>query len=150
MIPTFGFLSIVVRTFIRFWWLFSKELAVTLKCCYEKNNLAEAMLKQCLLFKAARGRLNTFSKVIFRSSYLELFYEKKCLCLWKSLRKTTVPESFFNKVSAWRLATLFNERLRRIFFSCECWGTFWINNLWQNNVDKFLKVSKNRCFCEMF
>ena len=31
----------------------------------------------------------------------------------KSFRKTNTPESFLNKVSGWRLATLFEKRLQR-------------------------------------
>ena len=68
----------------------------------------------------------------------------------KSLRKTLVPEFFFDKVSGWRLETLLKKRLRcRCFFPCRGCRIFYANNLGQSIVDKFWKLSKNRCFHEM-
>ena len=49
--------------------------------------------------------------------------------------------AFSNKVSGWKLATFFKERLQRIYFSCECWEIFLINNLGQNVKEKFTKLS---------
>ena len=65
------FLSTVIRKFFHFF-------AVTLKCYYEKkkDSLVETMLKQCLLFKVPQARLNTTSKVTFRSSDPDFFYQK--------------------------------------------------------------------------
>ena len=39
------FLKIVIKKFFCFLWPCSKELAVTSKCCYEKNSLVETTLK---------------------------------------------------------------------------------------------------------
>ena len=41
---------------------------------------------------------------------------KKMFMSMKSLKKLTAPESFLNKVSSWRLATLFKKQLRRILY----------------------------------
>ena len=41
---------------------------------------------------------------------------KKMFMSMKSLKKLTAPESFLNKVSSWRLATLFKKQLRRIIY----------------------------------
>ena len=59
------------------------------------------------------------------------------------------PE-FFDKMSGWRLVTLLKKGLRRrCYLSCKDCRIFYVNNLGQDIVDKFSKLSKNRCFCEM-
>ena len=52
------------------------------------------MLKQCLLFKVPWGRLNTSSKVTFRSSHPELFYEKD-VCVYEKLSGKQLCRSVF-------------------------------------------------------
>ena len=56
---------------------------------------------------------------------------------------------FFYKVKGWRLEMLFKKDFDADFFSCKRWKIFYLNNLGQNIVDKFSKLSKNKCFCEM-
>ena len=70
----------------------------------------------------------------FRSSPLIALNMKWVPCLnasskvtFRRKQKKTVLESYFNKLSGWRLETLFEKRLRRFFFSfffvkffCKC------------------------------
>ena len=54
-------LNAVIRTLFCFSRLCSKELAVTLKCYYEKNSLVETTLN-CLLFKFSMKKAKYFLK----------------------------------------------------------------------------------------
>ena len=56
----------------------------------------------------------------------------------KSFKKSTAQESFLNKVSGLRPVTLIKNRM------------FILLMLILGNVDKFSKLNRNRCFCEMF
>ena len=55
---------------------------------------------------------NSLVETTLKYSHSELFYEKMFMSM-KSLKKSAAPESFLNKVSSWRFATLLKKRLRR-------------------------------------
>ena len=58
------------------------------------------MLKQYLLFEVPLGRLNTSSKVTFRSSHPELFYEKDVYVYAKVSGKQLCRSLFLIKCQA--------------------------------------------------
>ena len=114
----FVFLNIVKRTFSYFLWLYSKKLTLTVKYYYEKNSLVETTLKYCLLLRFSMRKTKNFFKKWHIEAVTRSYYMKKMFMSLKSLKKSTEPESSLNKVSGYRLATLFKRRLRRKCLSC--------------------------------
>ena len=109
-------LKIVIKTFFCFLWLCFKELAVTLKCCYERNSLVETTLKKCLLFRFSMRKTKYFLQSdIWKQSPGVLLW-KRCLCLWKSLRKTLRWSFFSTKCQAGGLQPYLKRDLGANFF----------------------------------
>ena len=99
-----------------------------------------------MLFKVPWGRLNTSLKRTVRGSHRSSSIKKVFLIFSQKSQENSCAGVIFDEVSGWRLETLFIKRFRRRYlFSCKRSRIFYINNIRQNILHKFLKLSKNRC-----